>query len=55
MTIAVLTGVFCAGLSILIAALLPPFEGYEVPIVALISGFTGSVLAQAVIMWRGRS
>lgn len=47
--IAILTGVFCACLAFVVEAVLPPLEGYEVPVVALISGFLGSVLAQFAV------
>ena len=46
---AILTGVFCAGFSIVVDQILPPLMGLNVAIIAAISGFCGSLFARGVL------
>ncbi|SMY07597.1 hypothetical protein LOM8899_01734 [Flavimaricola marinus] len=50
---ATLTGVFCAVFAVVVNAVLPPVMGLEVPIIAAISGFCGSLFARFVLNRRG--
>jgi energy-converting hydrogenase Eha subunit A len=49
---ALLTGGFCAVFAVGVDAILPEVMGYEVAMIAMISGFCGSIFAQLAL--RGR-
>lgn len=50
---ALLTGSFCAAFAVCVDLLLPEFMGLEVAVIALISGFCGSIFANLVLSMRG--
>ena len=49
---ALLTGAFCAVFAVGVDTILPEVMGYEVAMIAMISGFCGSIFAQLVLRWR---
>lgn len=49
---AFLTGAFCAVFAVGVDAILPEVMGYEVALIAMISGFCGSILAQITMLGR---
>lgn len=51
---ALLTGGFCAVFAVVVESMLPPAMGYTVAIAAGISGFLGSIFANAVLGQRRR-
>ncbi|WP_299933160.1 hypothetical protein [uncultured Pelagimonas sp.] len=55
LTTAILTGIFCAGFSVMVSQVAVQLSMTAVVVISFISGFLGSTIAQLVQKWRGES
>ncbi|WP_299924878.1 hypothetical protein [uncultured Pelagimonas sp.] len=52
LTTAILTGIFCAGFSVMVSQVAVQLSMTAVVVISFISGFLGSTIAQLVQKWR---
>ncbi|MGH1413083.1 MAG: hypothetical protein ACRBB0_06295 [Pelagimonas sp.] len=55
LTTAILTGIFCAGFSVMVSQVAVQLSMTAVVVISFISGFLGSTIAQLVQKWRGEN
>ncbi len=55
LTTSILTGIFCAGFSVMVSQVAVQLSMTAVVVISFISGFLGSTIAQLFQKWRGES